>query len=533
MIDNLFERGRTLERLCFVLSRFRTYYSSVSISGRSSFLLSLFIVITLATAIRTFDYRNTSLDYDEHKTIVDELPLMNREHIAGYFTLRNVWNYDHVNKNYIGINNSICFPLYYIPMRLVHWFRPELSAIRLATIVWGICTVALFYVLGRVYGRSVAWLGSILMLFHPWVHHHTVHIRFYECWALISILGLLFAERIIRKLKNRNCSLFDCWVYAGVVMLPGTVHAFGVVNSLFIMTYTALQLRFNRVHLARSQWITLIVSFVIIGIVVSANVGAFGYATLIEGQAEGWNNSTSITQIVGSFVFNLGYMLPVLILTGLIVVKGRRVADRFHNLFHLTIALTVSLVPVAAIVMFAPNVFRADFLYGVLPYIILAGALSIDAISSMYFRDAGAQSARILMVFVAVVSTLPTFVSNVLIDKDRLPHQLASAEIATRPEGKVFAPNPNYFNYYLGDRRVVDIRKANQNFNDSGTDEYFYIPVRKGMATHMFYDFRLIDGINLLEIIGKDRIDLRSNQIYVFIRRAGGSDATIAERSDP
>src|SRR5919106_5572621 len=121
---NLLQRGTYIGEVCFVLSRFRTIrYSSVSttiMSRKLSFVLPLFVVFTLAAAIRTFDYHNISLDYDEHKTIVDELPLIDREHIAGYFTLRNVWNYQYVNKDYIGINNSICFPLYYLPMRLVY-----------------------------------------------------------------------------------------------------------------------------------------------------------------------------------------------------------------------------------------------------------------------------------------------------------------------------------------------------------------------------------------------------------------------------
>ena len=44
------------------------------------------------------------------------------------------------------------------------------------------------------------------------------------------------------------------------------------------------------------------------------------------------------------------------------------------------------------------------------------------------------------------------------------------------------------------------------------------IPMRKGKSTHFFYDFKKLEGAQLIKIIGKDRIDLRANKIYVFLR---------------
>src|SRR5712692_1177377 len=96
-----------------------------------SVFISLLFVIILTAAVRTFNYRHTSLDYDEHKTIVDELRLTDREHIFGYFILQNLWDYNHINHDHIGINNSICFPFYYIPMKLVYLLRSDLASLRL------------------------------------------------------------------------------------------------------------------------------------------------------------------------------------------------------------------------------------------------------------------------------------------------------------------------------------------------------------------------------------------------------------------
>jgi hypothetical protein len=213
----------------------------------------------------------------------------------------------------------------------------------------------------------------------------------------------------------------------------------------------------------------------------------------------------------------------VVVGVGVVLVIISRTLDRFADLFHITIALLISLLPVPLVVMLKPSAFRPDFVYGVLPYILLAAALSIDALVRISFHSHFITAMRVVLVAIIVLSTLPTFVSNLLIDKDRLPHKAAAAEIAGIPGIKVFAPNPNYFNYYLGPGRVVDIRKANQDYNNSGTDEYFYIPVRKGMTTQFFYDFNSIARMNLVRIIGKDRIDHRSNKIYVFRRNAAAS----------
>jgi hypothetical protein len=222
----------------------------------------------------------------------------------------------------------------------------------------------------------------------------------------------------------------------------------------------------------------------------------------------------------------------LLIIAAIVLLIRTTAFSRFSDFMYIMLALGIALLPAIILMALKPSAFRADFLYGLLPYVLLIATLSIDIIAKTSFQEQHVILARWFLASIVVLSTFPTFISNLLIDEDRLPHEVAAAEIASIPHSQAFAPNPNYFNYYLGSRRVLDIRKANQKYNDSGVDEYFYIPVRKGMTTQFFYDFNLVDGMQLLKILGKDRIDLRSNRIYVFIRKANSSSWRIKDGSD-
>jgi hypothetical protein len=104
------------------------------------------------------------------------------------------------------------------------------------------------------------------------------------------------------------------------------------------------------------------------GIVVYINMAVFLYATLFDGQADNWNNSTSILQIVGSFVFNAGYFFPLVIVSGISIVAIERVLAEYRTLIYISTAIVLVLLPSILIMSLKPNVFRADFLYGAFHY---------------------------------------------------------------------------------------------------------------------------------------------------------------------
>ena len=408
-------------------------------------------------------------------------------------------------------------------MKAVYLFSSDLASLRLVTIMWGVLSIVSFYFLGNRFGNDVGWIAFAIMLFHPWVQHHTVHIRFYELWSFTAIIGLFYTHVLVKRIASGACRLLDCCAFPVLLLLPCTVHAFGVVNALCLSAYFALsvwrssEIKFQ--SFVRREWIIGLAVFLIMGIIVAGNIAVFGYATLIDGQAEDWINSTSMVQIWASFVFNAGYLSPLIVIASMTLILFRRKLDEYRHFLDLFIAVAFSLIPALVITAIKPHAFRSDYLYGVLPYVLLVVAFSVDTLGRMIFQEREALATKMFLVVIIIGSTLPTFVSNVFIDKDRLPHDVAAAMISSLGEIKAYAPNPNYFNYYLMDHEVRDIHLAAKHSSETRTDEYFFIPMRKGMSTQFFYDFNSLDGLKLIKILGKDRLDLRSNQIYVFLRK--------------
>jgi hypothetical protein len=487
-------------------------------------ITSLLAVFVVAAGVRTFGYQNTSIDYDELKTI-DELRSTNRESLLGYVGVRNLWHYNKVNKHQIAVNNSLSFPLYYIPMKAVSSVRTDLSSLRLATAVWGVIGLVLFFVLGSMYGSHVAWMSFALLLFHPWAQHHTLHIRFYEFWSFLSIAGVLYTKWFIEKIRNHTCTPLHCLLFGGILLLPCTVHAFGIINVTFMAFYTGIALWREKLSLSwlrKYHWFLGGATVILLGAVIGKNLAVFAYTTLFPGESGIGGirgNSISTLQIWGSFMFNSGYLLPFVITAGILLLRNRGAFEKYRDLGYFSVALVFSLLPVVLITTVNPSPFRSDFLYGCLPYLLLMSALAIDAVGEIAVKRTDAIATKVFLTAVLVVSVLPTFLSNAFIDNDRLPYDVAAADIAPRKGVKVYAPNNNYFNYYLGSARVSGIQNANQSCNDSGVDEYFYIPVRKGMRTQYTHNVASVKDLVLVKILGEDRLDLRRNHIYVFFRK--------------
>src|SRR4030095_7542819 len=353
------------------------------------------LVIIVAVAVRNYDFRNTTLDYDEHKTIFQEIRLTNGANLMRYLTLENVWNYSLQDKTQLATDNNFCFPLYYVPMKAIYMFRPGLASLRLATIFWGVLSLFLFYLLGNRFGKDVGWIAFATMLLHPWVQHHTIHIRFYELWSLAAVVGLFYTDVLVEKIAAGRCRLIDVVVFPIVLLLPCTIHAFGILNILCLSAYFALTVsRRNEItfrSFLRREWTIGVIVLLILGVIVVGNMAAFGYATLIDGLAEDWIiNSTSFMQIWVSFVFNVGYLSPLIVTATIILILFRRDLHQYRRFVDLVIAVAFSLIPALLITAMKPYVFRSDYLYGVLPYVLLIVALSVDTLGRMVFRESEA-----------------------------------------------------------------------------------------------------------------------------------------------
>ena len=83
---------------------------------KSTGVTVILLLMIIVAVVRGYDSRNISLDYDEHKTIFEEIRLTNGASLLRYLTLENVWNYASQDKEELATDNNFCFPLYYLPL---------------------------------------------------------------------------------------------------------------------------------------------------------------------------------------------------------------------------------------------------------------------------------------------------------------------------------------------------------------------------------------------------------------------------------
>jgi hypothetical protein len=175
----------------------------------------------------------------------------------------------------------------------------------------------------------------------------------------------------------------------------------------------------------------------------------------------------------------------------------------------------------------APQSIRPDYIYGMLPWLLLVIVLSIEYIAQELTQIRYKMVFSVTMTLFLIVSTLPTFISNVFIDYDRFAYQEAARFISTIEHANFYSTAPGHFNLYLDENRVQQLAEIDPEMCHSQKDEYFLIRMRKGKSTLFFYDFKRLKNAQLIKIIGKDRIDLRVNKLYVFFRNCSALPRTL------
>jgi hypothetical protein len=445
--------------------------------------------------------------------------------IINYVTLQNAFKYKTINHigTEIGEQLNICFPLYYIPLKIASKVNNEISFLRLFTVIFGVLTPIMLFLVGRRYSMKVGFIAALLVLFHPWAQQQSQHIRFYECWALISTLGLWYVDHFLKKLYLKQIRIWHMFLLAIVLLLPCTVHAFGVLTTFFLGIVVLFPFITNFTTLpkfSKPQICCFFITFIPLVIIISVNLLVFGYASMFANHPAYTQNSESAIHIVLSAIFNFGYFY--IGLYGLLIIFAVTNWNKLSlPLKQYGIAFFVSSLA-GAVITIKPHAFRPDFFYGMLPSLCLLLAFQIEYFSQKLFRHRFVKAGSLFVTGVLVLSSLQTLISDIFIDFDRVNFSEA-AMLATKLDNKpeIFAPHHNYFNAYLKTELFKPMAKMNPDCCISKQDEYFFIGMRKGKSMQFFYDITKLKNVQLVQILGKSRLDLRSNHIYVFCRKCG------------
>jgi hypothetical protein len=490
-----------------------------------SSILFLGILLICSLFLRTYNYKNINFDYDEDATIA-QLKSTSLQRIYNYIFLQNLFKYEEINQIEKGIvwHINICFPLFYLPLKVASIFSQDISFFRLIVISFGIVTPVFLFLLGKKYSLQTGIIASVLLLFHPWAQFHSTYIRFYGFWALISTLCLWYVEFMITKIQQGRTTPVHYIILAISILLPCTVHAFGVVSSLLLLCMLLSHFYYHKTDLTNISLANKSIfgiTFILLAIIVSTNVVVFAYTVFTESSPYGISESPLARQttihVVASALFNFGYLYPIIIVLLILVIIFKKSYTNI-TLNRYIVSITISLLPTLVIMVKKPQTIRPDYLYGIFPYLLLLTALLIEYLAQEFCKREYNAIFSVMMTLFLIVSTLPTFISNVFIDNDRFDFIGAAKFISKIENANFYSDSPGYFNVYLNKNRVQQILDIDPETCHSPKDEYFFIRIQKGKFTYFFYDFRKLKDAQLVEIIGKDRIDLRARKIYVFFR---------------
>ncbi|MCP4366601.1 MAG: hypothetical protein GY797_00590, partial [Deltaproteobacteria bacterium] len=309
---------------------------------------------------------------------------------------------------------------------------------------------------------------------------------------------------MITKIQQGRTSPVHVIILAVCIFLPSTVHAFGVVPSLFLLCMLISHFYYHRPDFAKissANKIIFGITVILSAIIVGTNVLVFAYAAVMKLSSHNISDgfllkSQTTIHVFASTLFNFGYFFPIIIVFLILFMVLKK--DYTNTTLHRYIfSLTVSLIPTLFIMVKNPQSIRPDFIYGILPYLLLFIALSIGYIAQELCKAQYTNIFSVIMTLFLIASTLPAFVSNVFIDNDRLDYREAARFISNINDANVYSTAPGYFNLYLDKRLVQQLADIDPATCQSPKDEYFLIRMRKGKSTHFFYDPKKLKNVQL------------------------------------
>ena len=469
-------------------------------------------------ATRAHDRQIRGLDYDERAT-VEFVEIATPEVFGEYVSLKNPREPGGIDPHAISMEDFRTFPAFYVFTRAVH--VPDdhllnLTRLRWISIIAGGLTVPLAYLLGLRFGAAAAWLTALFTLLHPALHFHAHNIRFYALLGFASTGGLAWyvwampaLPRLLDDPNRRRLGWVLLAASGAVVGLMLTVHL-GAIFPLAAMLVIAWY------HLGFSRKLAWLIFFAaIFSAIPLANVGFFFYTrTFVDKSAADMINSGGPISGLAAVAFNAGF--------GYCVLAGWSLFALWRSESRSVIwGLAIGTFGIVAAFALKASMLRADYALGLFPLVLLASALQIIAIAS---ASSLPRTTGLLVMALALLLVLPSFWSMFAIDGDRVDYPSAIRYIradAGDRRSAVFAESPfamDYLDTAPGLRpEYFPAKEAGERDLSHYERVYYVMREVKGLRTDRFAfaKFNRLDG-KLVEIIGKDRLDLRVCRLYIF-----------------
>lgn len=477
--------------------------------------LAAVLLVALVTRLVTIDASPT---YDTYLTYT-ETEATSLETLRRYVTLEYARDPELVRPELLAESPHLTFPGYYALNKVYIALLPVVShtAVRALPALFSLLSVVLLVIVAaRHIGREGALVAGIVATLSPLLQYHGSYIRFYaaliffSAWALLAVLALTEGRRFPPPGRRRLLRL------AGVSVLlwtPLLVHASGAL-AVFVCG-VALLLRVLP-RLSGPERLYALGLNAVLGTppLVNGAVFVFSRASSSELMPQ---MSTSALSFLASLIFNFNGLIFLAIAFVLLYCRaGLRL--------YLYLPFAVALALTFAAVLLEPSLFRPDYLLSLLPLTYFLFADSVRRIGDSLGGTPFARRTAHLLVAAVLAFSLPSFVSNVWIDQDRMDYRLALSDLERITAGQrtlVYSHSPGSFPEALPPNlRVAHLREEGRIEEGEFERVLYLIGWRREGFRKRFLANVETSGIqaraHLVHISGRNRLDSRDNLLFFF-----------------
>ena len=484
----------------------------------------VFAVLLLATAAAT---RLWTLDvaptYDTHATY-HETEQTSLETLRKYFTFEYARTLNEVEPVTIAEAPHLTFPAYYALNKAYLAVAPEghTAARALPAFLSWLTVVLLMALAARHISTWAALVVGVLAVTSPLLQYHGSYIRFYaaltffSAWSLWAVLALAERVRGERELR-RGLAITGASL---LLWFPLSIHASGAL-SVFVGGVILLLRVWPRLKFGERAYALGLNLVLATPLLVNTAVFLVARSRNAALMPSDYVMSTSALSFLASLLFNFNGLVFLTIAFAFVVCRGLR------NELYVPYAIALLLTFVGVTIQ--PTLFRPDYLLSLLPLTYL---LFGDAVEQLGMRLGGTRLARgtLALVVVCVVTfTLPSFVSNVFIDQDRLDYRRAMHDLEQRTDAAervlVYTHSPLNFPPAPERIRIANLTQEGE-IDEAAFDRVFYVIGwrREGFQKKFL---ALVDTstiqrtTHLVHISGKNRLDARDNLLFFFEKPRG------------
>jgi hypothetical protein len=492
-------------------------------------IIIILVALALTAYVRSYKWESYSLNYDEGATVWKLDKIKVKPLIMEYLTLQYMTVKEAGPDKGVDLVRDIyhSFPGYFVLAKL--WLDgtelKQVQSLRTFSMIWSILTVPLIGLLALRFGKSVAIVAMLFALVHPMLQYFGTYIRFYSIFVFVCTVGLAMSVWVPYWLSqktnsNSNSKYFSYTLIvllAVATVLPIVFHLGGFVVSFAIFIIGALYLK-NSLY----GWIYYLTTAVI-SIIPALKSLFFLYMRAEDPNQASYIMSASSSHAIASLIFNYGIGVSLAAAAGIILIffgRNNKPDDKYEilDIKYFSFSLVGAAIPMLFVIFIKPTIFRADYAIGLLPMVIVIASCFLVKIINEFSTRQSKMIGGVSFLIFALYPMLPTFISDLAIDGDRLDYRALVKKIDELSGGKpaiVYSDVPDYLEGVSVDSYKITYKHIKDYDHKQRTvPVYAVCREAKGFGNRFLPDLTTLNG-PVRAIVGKNRLDHRLVRFYI------------------